>query len=84
MAERRKKEKITYIDDGSTIADMSSVKPSGFSSGQHSAPKIRLGFWDDLKAQFRTFFDTMKLMVLPMFVVMGFILAVFLIAWLIL
>ena len=83
MTERNKKKKVIYIDDGSTIADMSSVGKSTFSTESTSSNKIRLGFFHDIKMQLRTFFDTMKLMVLPMMVVMGFIAVVFLLAWLI-
>ena len=55
-----KKEKITYIDDGRTIADMSGVSGGFFSKKrqkyQPSAP---------LKAQLATFFGAMKMMLLP-------------------
>ena len=58
-----KKEKITYIDDGRTIADMSGVS-GGFRGYKRSPYTPR----SSLKDQFRTFFGAMKLMLRPMLV----------------
>ena len=63
--EKKKKEKITYIDDGRSLADMSSVQ-SGMDwtkQGTMSSPKEIIG----------TFFGAMKMMVLPTLVAVGFI-----------
>ena len=58
----KKKEKITYIDDGRTVADMSGVT-GGFS---RKAPgSYRAGF----KEQWNTYWSAVKLMFRPMLVV---------------
>lgn len=55
-----KKEKIIYIDDNSTIADMSNTRrtPKG------APPKQRSTF----KEKMRTYFSVVKKMILPMLV----------------
>ena len=73
---KKKKEKITYIDDGRTIADM-----SGLSGGRkHSSPPPRAS----LKEQWRTYVAAVKMMIVPMFVTIGIICAAFLVMWLLL
>ena len=58
----KKKERITYIDDGRTIADMSGVT-GGFS---RKAPgSYRASF----KEQWKTYWSAVKLMFRPMLVV---------------
>lgn len=71
----KKKEKITYIDDGRTIADM---------SGVHSGPRLRsnpnrppLKF----KEVIRTYFEAVKLMLMPMLVVIVGICVIYMIVW---
>ena len=61
-----KKEKITYIDDGRTIADM-----SGVTGGM---PRSSRPAWvprSSLKEQFGTFFRAMQMMLRPMLVVIA-------------
>ncbi len=53
-AEKEKKVKIVYYDDGSTVADMSGTK--------RKAPMGKTTF----REKMRTFFGVMKRMVLPM------------------
>jgi len=72
---KEKKEKITYIDDGRTIADMSGVK-----SGMDWTRK---GTTSSVKDIWRTYWSAVKMMFRPMLVVVGFVTAVFLIAYLI-
>lgn len=70
----KKKEKIKYIDDGRTIADMSGLDYGRkFSSkGTTSAPKdIMKTYWMAVKMMFR-----------PMLVVIGFLCVVFGLAYL--
>lgn len=63
MAKKRK-EKITYIDDGRTIADMSNVgSGSRLPSRPHYVPRA------PFKEQAKTFFGAMKMMFTPMLVV---------------
>ena len=62
----KNKEKITYVDDGRTIADMSNVS-GGFS--RYSRPK-----WQPsprFKDVWNTYWSVVRLMVKPMLVVMG-------------
>ncbi len=68
---KKKKEKITYIDDGRSLADMSGIRGGGGARGS-------------LKDQAKTFFSAMKMMVLPMLATMGIIAVAFFIMWLLL
>ena len=66
---KKKKEKITYVDDGRTIADMSGV-PGGMQwakKGTTSSPKE---IW-------QTYWSAVKMMFKPMLVVIGFLTAIF-------
>ncbi len=88
---RKKKEKITYIDDGSTVADMSGLgRRAGTGEGRQNpnlpppgkrgkpAPTTRAGrIW-------RTYWDAVRMMVGPMLVVIGGISVVFFLIWVIL
>lgn len=70
-----KKPKVKYIDDGRTIADMSALRGV---DKRYTGPKG--GFKDQL----RTYWNTVKLMFVPMMVTIGIITAAFFIMWLIL
>ena len=70
--EKKKKEKVRYIDDGRTIADMSGI--SGVDR-RYVGPK------GSLKEQARTYWNTVKMMFIPMMVTIGIICVVFLIMW---
>ena len=72
---KKKKEKVTYIDDGRTIYDMSSV--SGDNRGMHIGKGT-------LKEQAQTYFSAVRRMFIPMLVTMGAICVIFGILWLIL
>lgn len=90
----KKKKKTVYIDDGSTIIDMSGVsdaRPRAFGS----RPASKKNFGDGINTQnggemytgnkfkdsFRTYFRAVKMMLIPMFVVIGIIAIAFLILW---
>lgn len=60
MGKKKKKEKVTYIDDNSTVADMSITRKGG----KDLPPKRESTF----KEKMKTFFSVMKKMVLPMVV----------------
>jgi len=60
----KKKEKITYIDDGRTIADMSGVR-GGMRLPQRDS--YRPGA--SLKEQWQTYKNAVKMMITPMLVV---------------
>ena len=72
---REKKEKIIYIDDGRTLADM---------SGLRGVDKRYTGPKGGFKAQLTTYWNTVKLMFVPMLVTIGIISLAFLIMWLML
>jgi hypothetical protein len=81
---KKKKEKIIYIDDGSTISDM-----SGIGRGKGSERPTRAGRDPGLlrprasfKEQRDTYFAAVKMMILPMLVTIGIISIAFLILWL--
>ena len=75
MKEKKKKEKITYIDDGRSLADMSGVSGGMHFSKQHTVSSF--------KAQWDTYWGAVKMMFFPMLVVVGFLLMVYLIMTLI-
>ncbi len=70
----KKKEKITYIDDGRSFADLSNVG-GGFrmsKRGTYSAPKEIL----------RTYLNATKMMIVPTIIAVGFLTLIYLIAYL--
>ena len=79
---QKKKEKIVYIDDGSTIFDMSGLDSTKrFSKNQQqptSRPVKQPSRW---KAIVQTYFDAVKMMLLPMLIFVGAICILFLILW---
>ena len=68
-----KKEKITYIDDGRTIADMSGVS-RGF-GGNARRQVIRPSF----KEVWKTYWNAVRMMLFPMLVAIGALVVIFLI-----
>lgn len=89
--EKKKREKVTYIDDGRTIADMSNLPTRGFGRSLSDArPKRELSetekafnrsrpAWRDHLA---TYFAAVRMMFLPMLAVIGIICIAFLIIYL--
>ena len=77
MAQKKKKEKITYIDDGRSFADLSNVQGmSGMKfskTGTTSSPKE---IWD-------TYWAAVRFMFKPMLVVMGFLTVIFFLTYII-
>lgn len=71
--EKKKKEKVKYIDDGRTIADMSGIS---------GVDKRYVGPKGTFKEQLRTYWNTVKMMFIPMMVTIGIICIVFFIMWL--
>lgn len=68
---RKKKEKITYIDDGRSIADMSSVSGGMKMSKGHTHSSAG-DIW-------RTYWNATKMMLLPTLAAVGIILVAYLI-----
>ena len=71
MADKKqKKPKITYIDDGRTIADVSCFT-------EKKAKNTRSG--SSFKEIWQTYWDATRMMFLPMLVMIGFLTVLFLI-----
>ena len=68
---KQKNEKVIYVDDGRSLADM-----SGVSGGLDWTKK---GTSSPVSEIWRTYWSAVKMMFKPMLVVIGFILAVFII-----
>ena len=73
--EKKKKEKVTYIDDGRTIADMSGVGFGGYARDKNR-PKSRA------RDKWRTYWEAVKMMFIPMLMVLGVISVTFLLLYL--
>lgn len=74
--DKKKKEKITYIDDGRTIADMSGTRGGLFSSSkkkERTKPTI-----SSQQTPWQTYWNAVRMMLVPMLVVIGIITVVFL------
>lgn len=78
---KKKKEKIIYIDDGSTVADMSAVGGKRSNSNKKNGEKSRSAPRASFKEQFQTYIGAVKLMFLPMLAVLGLLAIAFLIMY---
>lgn len=68
--EKAKKEKIVYVDDGSTIIDMSGTPgASKKAKNQPKDPYTGAPIGNSFKDQARTYFRAVKQNLIPMFVV---------------
>ncbi len=92
---KNKKKKVVYIDDGSTIADMSGIdatRPRAFGSRPNSSKNNTTNKANNngnytgnkFKDSLHTYFTTVKLMIGPMLITIGIISAAFFIVWLLL
>ena len=73
-----KKEKIVYVDDGSTVFDMSGLDETRkFRKRKNPDERQRPKVFEHLK----TYFSSVKVMLLPMIVVMGLVAAAFFLMW---
>ncbi len=70
----KKKEKIIYIDDGSTVADMSNL-----SGGRRKKEPVR---YTDRKAQWETYKTALRLTAKPMLVVVAGLMLAYLLLYL--
>ena len=71
MSDNKGKQKIVYIDDGRTIADMSNL-PARFSWSKR-------GTTSSFKEIWRTYWTATKMMIKPTLIAVGFISVIFLI-----
>ena len=81
---KKKKEKIIYVDDGRTIADMSALNGKKREKGAKEAPKANYLGKATIKEQLETYFGAVKLMFLPMLAVLGVLAVAFVILYIIL
>ena len=73
-----KKEKVVYVDDGSTVVDMTPTDENGKKREKRErsyAPHV------PLRDQLRTFTDAQRMMFLPMCAVLGILALAFLILY---
>lgn len=78
--DKKKKAKVTYVDDGRTIADMSGVKGSRIVPKDKGRSRTR----SEYREMFETYIAAVKMMFLPMLAVLGIIAAAFLLVYFIL
>lgn len=71
--EKKKKERITYVDDGRSLADMSGLERTPRLSGERPPNTFR--------ECFRTYLAAVRMMFLPMLAVLGLIALAFLIVY---
>ena len=81
---KNKKEKIIYVDDGRTIADMSALNGKKKEKGAKETPKANYLGRSTIKEQLETYFGAVKLMFLPMLAVLGVLAVAFVILYVIL
>ena len=83
MGKKKKKEKVVYIDDGSTISDMSGVGGVGMfgeKKPRKSAPKqAPVRYRTSSRERWQTYTDAVKRMFVPMLVVLGAIILIYMI-----
>ena len=60
---KKKKEKITYVDDGRTIADM-----SGVTGGRNYIPRSKYTPGPSFKQAWKTYWNAVRMMLVPMLV----------------
>ena len=70
---KKKKEKITYIDDGRSLADMSNVSAGIDMSPRHTSSPV--------KEIVRTYLNATKMMLLPTAVAVGFIVVIYILVY---
>ncbi len=71
----KKKEKIKYIDDGRTLADMSGLPAPRLSRGSGPSPRF--------KDVWHTYWSAVRMMFLPMLAVVGGLVVLYFILYLI-
>lgn len=80
----KKKEKIIWVDDGRTVADMSGISPRTGNDSTHGKYGRPSRYSAPLKEKLGTFFDAMGFMLLPTLAMVGLLCAVFAIVYILL
>ncbi len=70
---KKKKDKITYIDDGRTIADMSGISKGRMEWTKHGTSSSPKEIWN-------TYWAAVKMCFKPMLVVIGFLVVIYIAA----
>lgn len=73
---KEKKEKITYVDDGRTIADM-----SGVTGGRRYAPRASYVPGPSFKEAWKTYWSAVRMMFVPMLAVVAGLGIIYVILW---
>ena len=73
---KKKKEKVKYIDDGRSLADM-----SAFRGGQKTDDKGLVRPPSTAKDKWNTYWSAVRSMLIPMFITLGVITVIFFIAF---
>ena len=81
--DKKKKEKIRYVDDGRTIADMSALSGKRPEKGEKGAQRP-ISQRSTLKEQFETYIGAVKMMFLPMLATLGLLAVAFIVLYIIL
>lgn len=75
---KKKKEKVKYIDDGRTIADMSALsRGRGMDANGYVRPP------STAKDKWKTYWSAVRSMLIPMFIAIGVITLLFLVAFIV-
>ena len=82
QSSKPKKEKIVWVDDGSTVADMSGVGRKPRRDAGADATRKGKKPPSRMRDCANTYVATMRMMIVPMLVTMGIICLVFLLLWL--
>ncbi len=71
----KKKEKVQYVDDGRSLADMSNVGPRRLPKRKKGVPS------SNAKDIWNTYWDAVKMMITPMLVVVVALIIVYMVLW---
>ena len=85
MSKGKKKKKTVYVDDGSSICDMSALgKGRSRNNSGYRSNKYTFGTSSRFQECFKTYIAAVKMMIKPMFITIGIITLAFLIVYLLL
>ena len=81
---KKKKEKIRYVDDGRTIADMSALRGKKPEDSKKREMSRGSSYRGSFKDHLETYFGAVKLMFLPMLAMLGILAVAFILLYIIL
>lgn len=74
---KKKKEKVVYVDDGRTVADMSGIAGPRLGNRNPAAPRA------SAKEIWKTYWNAVKMMITPMLVVITALVVIYMVMYLI-